>query len=326
MLLPSSPESVAPLGSSPTLPLLFTTASVGYGQNPPTVVESILVNADYSVTLYSSSAALPSTNGYAQPSVDPTGSNLYLPGYIDNSQTTGVFIYPANGSLQLLGSIAIPNLNPPNAVMVFTPDGTLAFIPTYLTSGPGSILSYSRASDGTLTLVATYTLSGSSSPLGLTVSPDGMYLADWGAQPNFGGVVQVFSIASDGTLTPATQPFTVTYDPQGDPVGVSDMAWDSSGSFLLPATSYLSALGSFRGGVAVLSFTGSSLTETVYPMGFAVDFIQRAGSFVYAHEICRGGICPTVDGFDFQNGQLTPLPGSPWTTNGISRSGDMVIY
>lgn len=324
-LLPSSPESVVPYGSSPTLPLLFTVVQPsGYGQNPPSFVESILVNPDYSLTLYSSSASLPSTNDLLPPSVDPTGSNLYLAGYIDNNQTTGVFIYPANGSLQLLGSIAVPNLNPRYAVMVFTPGGTLAFIPTYETSGPGSILSYARASDGTLTLAATYTLPGASSALGLAVSPEGRYLAEWDNQGN--GGVQVFSIATDGTLTPATPPFTVTYDPQGDAVGVSDMTWDSSGSFLLPATSYLYSFGSLRGGVAVLSFTGSSLTETVYPMGSAVDFIQRAGSFVYAHETCRGSICPTVDGFDFQNGQLTPLPGSPWTENGTTLSGVMVIY
>lgn len=323
-LLPSSPEPVTGDASSPTLPLLFTIGTTGYGQNPPQVVESLLVNLDYSLTLYSSGAALPSTKSYAPPSVDPTGSNLYLPGFIDNGQTTGVLIYPANGLLQSLGSIAIPNLNPPSAVMVFTPDGTLAFIPTCPSGAAGSILSYSRASNGTLTSAATYTLPRFSCALGLTVSPDGRYLAYWDNQGN--GAMQVFSVASNGTLTPATPPFTVTYDPQGDPVGVSDMTWDWSGSFLLPATSYVYGLGNFRGGVAVLSFSGSSLTETVYPMGAAVMNIRRAGSFVYAHEVCRGGVCPAVDGFDFQNGQLTPLPGSPWTSNGISRSGVMVIY
>jgi len=326
-LLPSSPESALTgytLDSSPTLPLLFMAASGGAGQNAPEVVESVLVNPDYSLTLYSS-AALPSTSGtYELPSVDPTGSNLYVPGPIDSNLDEGILIYPANGSLQLLGSIAIPNVDLYGEFVVFTPDGTLAFIGTRTTSGAGTVLSYSRASDGTLTLVATYTLPNSF-PLGLTVSPDGRYLAVGEFNNASPGLVQVFNIVSGGTLTPATQPFTVTLDPQGDPIDVLDMTWDSSGSYLLLATADSNPLNN-PGGVVVLSFSGTSLTETVYPVGFKVSVIRRAGSFVYAHETCRGGTCPTVDGFDFQNGQLTPLPGSPWTSVGIGSGSPIVIY
>jgi hypothetical protein len=312
-LLPSSPETAitgSVFGSSPTLPLLFMVD----GQ----VLESLKVNPDYSLTLISS-GTLPSTNDYGPPSVDPTGSNLYLPGFIDNSQTTGVFTYPADGSLQPLGSITIPNLAPP--VVVFTPDGTKAFVATCAAGSAGSILTYTRASNGMLTPAFVYTLPAGPCADGLSVSPDGKYLAAWKLQPT--GNVQVFSIAGDGTLTLATQPFSVTFDPEGTPVRVSDVTWESSGSFLLLAT-YMMEPFNYYGGVAVLSFSGMSLTESVYPTGGAVSVVRRVGSFVYALETCYK-ICAAIDGYDFQNRQLNGLPGSPWgyTFAGV---GNMVIY
>ena len=192
--------------------------------------------------------------------------------------------------------------------MVFTPDGTLAFL-TSIRPCPGSILSYTRSADGTLTLASTYPLPRTRCAYGLVVSPDGRYLAEW---DNGSGIVQIFNIATGGTLSPAMSLLTVTLDAQGDPDSVSDAVWDASGSYLLLATNYAHIAG-YTGGMAVLSFSGSSLAETVYPSGFPLSVIARTGSWVYAHEVCRGNLCPTVDGFDFQNGQLTTLPGSPWT-------------
>jgi hypothetical protein len=221
----------------------------------------------------------------------------------------------------LLTSIAIPDLG--SIRIPFKPDGSLAFFATCNASG-SSILSYSRASNGTLRPAAAYTLPAGLCADGLTLSPDGKHLADWQFQP---AVVQVFGIASDGTLTPATQPLTVTFDPQGTRVSIFDMTWDSSGSFLLAATS--GGLLIQYGGVAVMSFSGNSLAETVYPTGTPVLTIRRAGSFVYARVGCRDlTICTMIEGFDFQNGQLNPLPGSPWTytQSSPSKNFDMVIY
>src|ERR1039458_6242329 len=58
------------------------------------------------------------------PVVDPTGSELYLPGYIDTSENTGINIYSANGATQSLGTIAIPDITYQSR-LVFTPDGSL---------------------------------------------------------------------------------------------------------------------------------------------------------------------------------------------------------
>ncbi len=120
-LLPSSPESAingSQFGSSPTLPLLFFLTNIN--------LESLLVNPDYSLTSYSSSP-IQLDSSYSRPVVDPTGSNLYLPGPIDSNLTPGITIYPGNGSPQSLGTIAIPNLTN-QSPLSFTPDGTLAFL------------------------------------------------------------------------------------------------------------------------------------------------------------------------------------------------------
>ena len=306
-LLPSSPEAAvngSSFGPSPTLPLLFL-----LGGN--STLDSLLVNPDYSLTSYSSAPLAGNLSLYALPVVDPTGSNLYLPGPINSSGTLGVTILPGNGSLQSLGTIPLPNSTGLSR-MAFTPDGTLAFISAG-TATEGSILSYSRASDGTLTLAATYALPPNTGAGLLTVSADGKYLAD--------SEVQIYSIASDGTLTPVlSQPFTVTFG--GSPIQIYDLAWDPSGSYLFVAT----GAPLFEGGLGVLSFSGSTLTETVPQTGGPVGRIQQTGSFVYGLavciDLCDGGPYGVL-GFDFQNGQLTPLPGSPYQ---YGNDGDMVIY
>src|ERR1039458_8032704 len=62
--------------------------------------------------------------------------------------------------------------------LVFTPDGSLAFIQTCATDNNGSIRSYSRSPNGTLTPGPVYALPAGTCDLALTVSPDGRYLAD----------------------------------------------------------------------------------------------------------------------------------------------------
>jgi hypothetical protein len=163
-LLPSSPEPTGGNGSSPTLPLLF---GVGF---PGPVLSSILVNPDYSLSLITSVPIPPipsngNNNTDEPPVVDPTGSNLYLPGYIDTSENTGINIYSANGSMLSLGTIAIPDITYQSR-LVFTPDGSLAFIQTCPTDNNGSIRSYSRSSNGTLTPGPVYALPAGTCDLG----------------------------------------------------------------------------------------------------------------------------------------------------------------
>lgn len=310
--LASSPETAITgnyFAASPTLPLLFMFVPTS------ATVQALLVNQDYSLAAYGSSAPLPNGADYLlQPSVDPTGSNLYLPGYINSSLTQGVTIFPGDGSLQPSGTIAISDAaHFFSARMVFTPDSTLAFFPTCSESGQGSILSFTRSTSGMLTPAAAYSASSCKVAGALAVSPDGKYLAT----PE----VQIYSIAGDGTLTPVLpQPLRVFLS-NGTIASVNDLAWETD-AFLLAATE---SNDGYFGGVAVLSFSGSALTETVFPNGLApIGRLQVIGSFVYAMELCSGRCTLTaIRGYDFQNGQLTAVPGSPFP---YGNAADMVVY
>jgi hypothetical protein len=287
-LLPSSPEPIGgSFATSPTLPLIFML-------NAPSSLGSVLVNPDYSLSSYSS-VPIQLFPGYPRPSVDPTGSNLYLPGPIDSNSTLGISAYLADGSLQLSSTVVIPNISlsidplPGLSPVAFTPDGALAFISVCSSTFPCSILSYSRSSNGALTAGPVYSPPAGQShyPSILMVSPDGRYLAT--------DEVQIYTIATDGTLTAVLpQPFTVTVDPQGDFANVLDMTWDQSSSFLLASAAGPTSpdASTYGGGVAVLNFSGNTLTETIYPTASGVPTvgrILRVGSHLYAMRSCGIG-------------------------------------
>jgi hypothetical protein len=319
-LLPSSPETAitgSAFGLSPTLPLLFfiENGSANY-------LKSLLVNPDYSLASLSSVVLQGGSSPYARPVVDPTGSNLYLPGPIDASNTSGITVYQANGSPQALSSIAIPSVTNMSS-LAFTPDGTLALVSTCPGNINGGILSYLRSPNGTLTPGPVNVLPpGDCRVTILTVSPDGRYLATGNAEQ-----VQVYSIASVGTLTAVLpQPFVVSgFSNIQVPIPLTDMTWDESSAFLLVSTAgqFPYAPLNQYGGVAVLSFSGNTLSETTFPGFSPTGRILRVGSRVYAMTGCPRFCSYSITGYDFQNGQLVPLPGSPFPFGNFS---DMVIY
>jgi hypothetical protein len=313
----------------------------------------MLVNPDYSVTPISS-VALPSIWMYHGPgyalTIDPTGSNLYLSGFIDSQETRGISVYPANGLLDVISTIAIPALGqgppplfPADSRIAFTPDGAWVYIAA-CPSFNGSIQTYSRNSDGKLTQTSSYALSAATTcATFLAVSPDGKYLAD--VEEDFSDLpvalyVQVYRVASDGTIAPAlNQPFPVSMLGLPGPA-VRDMIWDESSSYLLPmiGTPPSTGTGFDVGGVAALNFSGNTLTETSPPTGGGGLLIQRTGSFVYSNIKCtqRPLFCPGCwvgpdpcltplgpNGFNLTNGNLQPLPGSPFP---YSFSAPTAIY
>lgn len=319
-LLPSSPELALANGwtltDSPTLPLVFAVVGTNPYASPPFMLESSLVNPDYSLTLYNTSTAF-ADNCFGTPAVDPTGSNVYVTSCVDNNGDPGIEIYPADGSLQAVGSVSISG-GPSTTLsrMTFTPDGAMGFVAVCPTTNAGSILSYARDTNGTLNLSATYNLPANTCAQGIMVSPVGGYLAEWQLSP---ATVQIFSIGSDGTLTAATQPFTVMQNPDGPTAALYDATWDSSGSYLLAALNFGGTMPG--GGVALLSFSGSALSQSADPTGLGSERVIRVGSYFYA-EVCLGA-CGGVQGFEIQNGQLSPLPGGQYP-GGYAQ--DMVAY
>ena len=92
--------------------------------------------------------------------------------------------------------------------------------------------------------------------------------------------VQVYGVASDGTIAPAlNQQFPVPMLGFPWPGTVRDMIWDESSSYLLPmiATSPSTGTGFDDGGVAALNFSGTTLTETSPPTGSGGFLVQRPG-------------------------------------------------
>jgi hypothetical protein len=302
--LPSSPESAITGGGfapSPTLPLIFMSGG-----------QSLLVNPDYSLTLYSSATLL---GAGISSSVDPAGSNLYLP-TITSSGTTVIDVLPANGSQQVLSTIALPDLAN-NSKLQFTPDGSLGFIATCPSSSAngGTIVSFSRHSDGSLSQLATYTLPTNVCASALAVSPDGRYLATT--------EIQIYSIAQNGSLTPVLAQSFIFTTQYGTILTPADVIWDSSGAFLIASPGFNDRV-SPQGSIAVLSFSGNGVTETTFLVSNVIGVLQRSGSFIYGMELCNT-VCAGsfIDGYVLQNGLLTPLPGSPYP---YGNSREMVIY
>jgi hypothetical protein len=307
-LLPLSTEmgvNGGRLAASPTLPLLFTVCCY------PEVVQSLLVNPNYSLTLNSSSSA--SLNSSGSLSVDPTGSNVYLPGYIDDGGTPGVIVLPGNGSLTIASTISVPNLS--STRIVFTPDASLAF-GAICSDGVGSIVSFSRAPNGELALLNTYPLDEIGCASAMAISSDGRFLAAGGH------ALQIYKIGSDGSIVPVLpKPFTLILD--GYEVGMPDLAWDPSGSYLIAAADGGPVL---PGGVAVVAFSGIDLTLTSFAGGFggSVGRLQQTGPFVYGMGNCALHCFDlAVFGYKLTSGKLTAVPESPYLD---SEALDIVIY
>ncbi len=141
----------------------------------------------------------------------------------------------------------------------------------------------------------------------VAVSPDGKYLAT-GESDSSGEVgIQIYSISPSGMLTAVlSQPFQVTIFNGALAVTVHDVSWDASSTYLLAATGDRRGGGILVGGLAVLSFFGSALTETTEPSEGPMQNVVRTASFVYALKGCFGVCSPgPIVGYSFENGQLT---------------------
>jgi hypothetical protein len=281
------------------------------GINGPAELDALIVNPDYSLSPYTSANL-----GGNFVTVDPSGQNLYLGQ--SSPQPYQFLILTADGAFTAVQTLALsaPTYSP----MVFTPDAKFSFTAVCPDPGTPTILSFARAEDGTLTQVGSVTPVSCPSTTSIiaappmAVSPDGKYLADI---EDTG--IQVYSISASGTLAAVlSQPFQVTLNNGASVVPVFDLTWDASGTYLLAATGLRILGNDFAGGLAVLNFSGSALTETREPSERTpLQRVVRTDSFVYAMEgcaeFCGGG---PIHGYSFGNGQLTPLPGSPYMSYG----------
>jgi DNA-binding beta-propeller fold protein YncE len=290
--------------TSTTLPLLF---GVYKNQSGGAEIHSLLINPDYTATLVAITNVTSTSYSFLL-AVDPTGANLYVTGNVIEDPSSpgqalpGVAIYTANAYPQAVGTLT---LSEAASNLVFTPDGTKAFMATcgYPT---GSILEFSRAPTGILTTGPTQQLS--ECPGSLAVSPDGKYLATT--------EIQIYQIAGDGSLSSILpSPFTAAFgNPySGQPICPFGTIWDTTGNYLLVGANCSSYFG--PGGIAVMSFAGGSLTQTYYPSeSFGFDlYPQQLRSFVYGYATTNRPDFQGTEGYELQNGSLVrlfpPTPG-----------------
>jgi hypothetical protein len=182
--------------------------------------------------------------------------------------------------------------------------------------GTGSITSFQINSDGSLT----------QSPFSPFTDPSRLFSADslavdgkgrflYAGQLNFSTPMDGFTFDSSGTLTEMVgAPFNL---------GVAQLHADSSGNFLLGVQQIQDAGQATDQHIYVFSIdqttgvptpvAGSPFATTAAPFDFA---ISPNGKFVYLTGSVPGGNVTSIEGYqiDPTTGNLTALPGSPFTT------------
>ncbi len=182
--------------------------------------------------------------------------------------------------------------------------------------GTGSITSFQINSDGSLTQSPFSPFTDPArlfSADSLTVDGKGRFL--YAGQLNFSTPMDGFTFDSSGTLTEMVgAPFNL---------GVAQLHADSSGNFLLGVQQIQDAGSATDQHIYVFSIdqttgvptpvAGSPFATTAAPFDFA---ISPNGKFVYLTGSTPGGTVTSIEGYqmDTTTGNLTALPGSPFTT------------
>jgi 6-phosphogluconolactonase (cycloisomerase 2 family) len=236
--------------------------------------------------------------------IDNSGHTLYAQEFYIGGTGNNDYAFlniGSNGALQKIGAT-------PQSVdggrFVFTPDNTRAY-GTFCYHLDASIVGYTRNSDGSLTSFNTNaplpTDNGQATfcPSSLTVSPDGKYLvaALISVLNTSSGFIGVYTINSDGTLTP------VSGSPYPSGAQAKDVIFDPSGKFIVTAESDGVAAYQFTPGSAPARMSGSPTG------GAAMDRVMFSRSGQLLSSISSAAQSLYI--FTFANGTLTQAPGSP---------------
>ena len=170
-----------------------------------------------------------------------------------------------------------PSATGPSPVSVaFSPSGGLL---ATANAGDNTVSVFSVASDGALTQVSGSPFATGTGPTSVAFSPGGALLAVTnfglgGDQPSLENTVSVFSVASDGALTPVSgSPFTTGNGP-------GSVAFSPSGRLLATANT---------GEIGVPGFTGN--TVSVFSVASGGALTQVSGSpFTTGNVPVRGGV------------------------------------
>jgi len=248
------------------------------------------------------------TNGIA---VAATPDGRFLMAASNGSANVAVFSISSTGALSPIAGSPFPTVGNTNAIKI-SPDGKFlavsksnSFIVT-----PSKLEMFSIASDGSLT-----SLGGleTGSPAGLDIDCSSRFL--YAGEPNLPGtIVDVYSIASNGTLTAVPgSPFTLAVGRNSNVVllGPDDKTMFVSNQISNTVTAFSVAS---DGSLSLLPGSPFSMTGfAASPAGMATS---QDGTLLYVADAN-----PSVSVFQVgSNGALTEAPGSPFPTG---RSGGL---
>jgi WD40 repeat protein len=219
----------------------------------------------------------------------------------------------ADGTLTDAGSVGVAD---GQEKYYFTPDGSIAFAPVCYKSE--FLVGFHASADGTLQAFDPHATMPPLAPNGLVgcavnaaISPDGRYFVSYffGSYQSQGKAwLGGFQINSDGTLS------QFPGSPQAESQIGNDVVWDPSGKYLVAAE---------HDGVHVYAFDAATGTSHLAgPIGTAemsnVRF-NASGTLLFASSISQ----QSVYVFLWNDGVLTPAPGSPYAVAG--RAGRMAL-
>jgi WD40 repeat protein len=245
--------------------------------------------------------------------LDPALRNGYTSIFLGAGHFTGErFQVNPDGTLIDAGSLA----DPWGAKYYFTPDGSVAY--GALCYKGMSLVGLHVAADGSLQDFDPHATMPPLAPNGLVgcavnaaISPDGTYLVShfFGSYQSQGKAwLGGFHVNSDGTLS------QMAGSPQAESQIGNDVVWDPSGKYLVAAE---------HDGVHVYAFepaTGPShLAGPIGTGGMSNVRFNKSGTLLFASSISD----ESVSVFLWNNGVLTPAPGSPYAVAG--RAGRMVF-
>lgn len=235
----------------------------------------------------------------------PSTNFLYVANLTSNT-VSGFSLDHTSGFLTPVGNALSPVSTGPSPIAVsVNPGGQFLYV---LNQGDATISIYSiDPGRGILTPTGPAFSTGLTNPQGMLISPGSfLYVISGTASNSTPNTISVFSIGSNGALTPAASAFTaganstlsgITTDPKGQFMYVADFQNSNVISLSIDASG------------ALTQVAGSPFATGAQPVAVAVD---GTGSFVYV----SNSVSDTVSAFKASSGALTEVAGSPYSTKG----------
>jgi 6-phosphogluconolactonase (cycloisomerase 2 family) len=235
----------------------------------------------------------------------PSTNFLYVANLTSNT-VSGFSLDHTTGFLTPVGTALSPVSTGPSPIALsVNPGGQFLYV---LNQGDATISIYSiDPTRGILTPTGPAFSTGLTNPQGMLISPGSfLYVIAGIAGSTTPNTISVFSIGSNGALSPAAGAFTAAANST-----LSGMTTDPKGQFMYVAdfqNSNVISLSIDASG-ALTQVAGSPVVTGAQPVGVAVD---GTGSFVYVSNSASG----TVSAFKSSSGALTEVAGSPYSTKG----------